>query len=262
MLFKRELKRNFKSFLIITLVCALMVFYIISMAPAFGTDIQKILDLKMPGGMQKAFGMKDLNFSKPNSFFAMSFSYIYLFFSLYVSGVFAIIVSKEFSEKTAEYLFSLPAKRINIIFTKLALAGLYALLSVIFIFLAAWLSFTINIGEGFDLIPVILMALAWLIGGLTFGAIAFMLSSFFTRSRTISALTLGFVMAMYMLQVIISFNSALSFLKYISPFDWFKGSEIANTGEISPIYCFIALGIMAVCFYIGIRRFKKMDVLI
>ena len=140
MLFKRELKRNLKSFLIISLACAAMAMYVIAIAPSFGNDIQKILDLKLPQGMQKAFGMKDLDFQSATSFFAIMFSYIYLFFAIYLASAFANIVSKEYSDKTAEYLFSLPAKRLHFILVKLSVIFLYAIISVLLIFLISWFS--------------------------------------------------------------------------------------------------------------------------
>jgi ABC-2 type transport system permease protein len=262
MLFRRELSRNLRSFIVITAICATLIVYIISMAPSFGKDIQQILDFKLSKNLQAAFGMKDLDYSKPDSFFALGFSYVYLFISVYIAGVFATIVSKEFSEKTAEYLFSLPSKRINIIITKISVAIIYLLLSVIILFLSAWISLSVFIKGSYDLKPVLMMSLAWLIGGLTFGSITFMASSFFTKARTISSLSVGIVMLMYMMQIVISVNDKMRFLKYISPFDWFKGSEIGKTGELPLEYCFIAVAVIFVCIITGIRRFKKMDVLI
>jgi ABC-2 type transport system permease protein len=262
MLFKRELKRNLRSFIVSSLICSALVMYVIALAPSFGKDIQQILDLKFPKQLQMAFGMTGLDYSNPLGFFGIVFSYVYLFFSIYIAGVFAAIVSKEFSEKTAEYLFSLPAKRVNIISTKLSVAFFYAVLSIIIIFIVSLISFSVFIKENYDVVPVILMSLSWLIGGITFGALAFLLSSFYTKARTVSSLSVGLVLVMYLFQVVISINKDLDNLKYISPFDWFKGSEIANTGEISVTYCIIAAFITAVCISFGTYRFKKMDVLV
>lgn len=262
MLFRRELLRNLKPFIVIVFICSALSMYVISMAPTFGKDIQQILDFKLPKNMQAAFGMKGLDYSNPESFFALGFSYIYLFLSVYIAGVFAVIVSKEFSEKTAEYLFSLPSKRVSIILTKLSVAFIYPILAVIVIFLASLVSFNINIKQDFDLTPVILMSMAWIIGGLTFGAISFLISSFFTRTRTASSSAIGLVLVMYMMQVVIAVNEKAAFLKYISPFDWFKGADINKTGELSISYCIIAVVVIGICLIIGVRRFKKMDVLI
>jgi ABC-2 type transport system permease protein len=262
MLFKREIKRNLKSFIVACIICSVMVMYVISIAPSFGKDIQQILDLKLPKQLQAAFGMKGLDFGDPIGFYGLMFSYIYLFFSIYIAGVFATIVSKEFSEKTAEYLFSLPAKRINIISTKLSVAFLYAALVVVILLLVSVFSFTVFIKEKIDLLPVFLMSLSWFVGGITFGSIAFLLSSFFTKARTVSSISVGIVLVMYLFQVVISLNKELDFLKYISPFDWFKGSDIASNGEISITYCIIAITTVIACISYGTYRFRKMDVLI
>lgn len=262
MLFKREFRRNLLAFAIACIICSAMAMYITAIAPSFGKDIQQIMDLKIPKTMQTAIGMSGLDFSNAVSFYAIGFSYIYLFIGIYLSGIFAVILSKEYSEKTAEYLFSLPVSRIKVIYIKLSVVILYALIIVCVIFLASWLSFEMNIKEGYSIKPVLLMSIAWLTGGLTFGAISFLLSSFFIKSRTIISMSIGFVLAMYLMQLIISLNKNISFLKYISPFDWFKGSEIVNTGELSFEYILIALSVIIVSLFFGIRRFKKMDVLI
>ena len=262
MLFKREINRNIKGFIVTCFICSFMAAYMVSMSSSFGKDIQQLLNVKFPKEFQLAFGMQGLDYSRANSFFAMCFSYLYLFISIYISTLFATIVSKEFSEKTAEYLFSLPSRRINIIASKLSAASVYSLLLVLLVFVAAWLSFKINIRVNYDIKPVILMTFAWLFGGITFGSIGFMLSSIFIKTRTIASISVGLVLFMYLLQVIISVNQHLDLLKYISPFDWFKGSEIDSTGQLSVKYCLIAVIVSATCFLTGIRRFNKMDVLI
>ena len=262
MLFKRELKRNLKSFIISVTICCILVMYVISIAPTFGSDIQKILDMKLPQQMQTAMGLIGLNYKDPISFYCLVFSYVYLFFSIYVAGIFATIVSKEFSDKTAEFLFSLPAKRIQIIRIKLSVALLYTGLSVLIIFLVSWISFVLFVAGSYDMKPVVLMSVAWLLGGLAFGSMAFLVSSYLIKSRAASTTSIGIILIMYMMQVVISLKGKLDFLKYISPFDWFKGSEIASSGGLSATYCLIALFFIIVFFITGIRRFNKMDVLI
>ncbi len=262
MLLRRELKRNLKSFLIASVICGAMSMYVIAMSDKMGVDIQQILDLKLPPGLQMAFGMTGLDFNSPMGFFGLMFSYIYLFISIYLAGLFATIVSKEFSEKTAEYLFSLPIRRLNIILIKLFVAFIYAVLTVCVITVVSLISFESFIKQDTAMQPVYLMALAWLIGSLYFGSLGFLLSSFVTRTRTITSASVGLVLVFYLLQVAVSMNKDLSFLKYISPFDWFKGSEIVNSGGLSFTYCMIAIGLSALCLSIGIIRFKKMDVLI
>lgn len=261
-LFKRELKRNFKSFAAATIICGVMAAYIVSMSTSMGQDIQVILDVKLPKSLQAAFGMGGLDFSNAGNVFALSFSYIYLFISIFYANVFAAIVSKEFSDKTAEYLFSLPVKRLQIILTKLSVAVMYAVLCIVVVFLLSWLSFEMNVFSGYDLGLVSMMSLAWLIGGLFFGSVAFLISSFSAGSRTISFVAIGFVMAMYILQIVVALNPNIGFVKYFSPFDWFKGADIVQTGNLSLTYSLIAICSTLVFTFLGIRRYLKMEVLI
>ncbi len=262
MLFVREIKRNYKSFLISSLICVAMAMYMIVMSQSFGAEIKKILDVKLPENMQIAMGLKNLDYSNHESFFALSFTYIYLFISIYLSTIFAVIVSKEFSDKTAEYLFSLPVKRLNIIVTKLAVVFTYSFLIVLLVFLGTWLSLEMNIKTGYSLKPIFLLSIAWLLGGIAFGSISFLISSFFTKTRIVSSISVGLVLGMYLMQVVISVNTNLKFLKYFSPFDWFKGSEIVNSGELPLTYILIAIFSILICLFFGVQRFKKMDVLI
>lgn len=262
MLFKRELKRNLKSFLIVCIVCAAFVMYVISIAPSFGKDIQQLLDLKLPRQMQSAFGMRNLDFGTPIGFYALVFSYIYLIVSIYTAGLFASIVLKEFSDKTAEYLFSLPIKRMKIITSKLSVAFFYSVLVIILIFMVSILSLSFFIKEDYEFLSILLMSVSWLLGGITFGSIAFLVSSFHLKTRSASSTATGIVLIMYLLQVVISLNKNLENLKYFSLFDWFKGSDIANSGEISITYCIIGIVISVICLVYGALRFKKMDVLI
>jgi len=261
-LFKRELKRNFKSFAAATIMCGAMAAYIVSMADGMGQDIQVILDVKLPKSLQAAFGMGGLDFNSAGNVFALSFSYIYLFISIFFANVFATIMSKEFSNKTAEYLFSLPVTRVQAILTKLSVASMYTVLCVVSVFLLSWLSFEMNVSSGYDLKPVILMSLAWLMGGLFFGAAAFLISSFVATSGTVSFISSGFVMVLYILQIIVALNPNLDFVKYFSPFDWFKGADIVMNGELSLTYSLIAICATIVFTLLGIRRYTKMEVLI
>jgi len=262
MLFKRELKRNLKSFLVTILICGFMIVWVVSMSKKMGPDIKTILDLKFPGPLQEAFGMANLDFGSAKSFFALIFSYIYLFLAIYIAGVFATIMSKEFSDKTAEYLFSLPVPRFRIIATKLSVSLLYFVVIIILMFFLSWISFAMNIKGSFDLKLITLFSLAWLIGGLVFASLAFLISSFFPYSKSISSVSVILIMVMYMLQIVIAVNDKLDNLKYISPFDWFKGSEIANTMSLDTTYCLIGVFVIIVSIAIGFRRFLKSDVLI
>jgi ABC-2 type transport system permease protein len=232
--------------------------YVIALTPSLGADMQKLLDMKLPRQMQLAFGLSNIDFRTSLGVYAVMFSYIYLTFAIYAAVMFAGIVSKEFTEKTAEYLFSLPAGRNTIIVTKLSVAVLYLTASVSITFLASWAGFKGIIKNGYDIKTVLLICTAWWLGALFFGAMAFMLSSFYTKTK----MAIGLVMGAYLLQVVISLKDQLKLIKYISPFDWFKGNDIINGATLSVSYSFIALAAIIICLVVGCKRFLKKDVLV
>jgi len=262
MLFRRELIRNLKSFIITMLINGFMIVYCLAIGKKMGVDIQQIIDLKFPEQLQAAFGFSGLNYSQGESILALAFSYIYLFLAIYLAGLFANIVSKEYRDKTAEYLFSLPSPKITIVLTKLYVALIYLLLSTLTCYVIAYFSAKAYYDGNFNMKVIFLMSLAWLMGGLVFGAISFFISSFYSYSKSIGSITVGIVMVMYLFQVVISLNDDLEKLKYISPFDWFKGDEILQNLSLNSTYVIIALGISALCLVIGIHRFNKKEVLV
>ena len=258
----RELNRNFLPFALTSVICGLMAVYVISMGPSFGKDIQQILDMKMPKNFQAAFGMAGIDYTKPMGFFGLVFLNIYLFIAVYMAGTFATIVSKEYRDKTAEFLYSLPGERLKIVISKLTVVVAYSVFAVFITYLSAVLGMKLIIPEAQDLQPLLLMSLAWLLGGLALGAIAFLLISFKPDLRGSFGLAAGIVMLFYMLQLIVSLNEDIRWLAYISPFTWFRGADIAATGTIGIEFVITALLVCAVCLYIGIRKYRKMDVLI
>lgn len=258
MLFQRELRLHLKGFLICTAICVALSLYLIALIPSMGSDIQKLVDMKFPKQLQAAFGMQGLDYKQPMGIYGMMFSYLYLTFAIYAAGMFARIVSKEFSEKTAEYLFSLPAKRLHLIATKLGVATLYLTASILITFLFSWIGFLVLVKEEVNLLPLVLMTAAYWLGALFFGALAFMLSAYYIKGR----MAVGIVLGAYLLQVVISLKEELHFLKYVSPFDWFKGSEIVNGNSLSAVCTCIAIALICVCGWMGIRKFNSKDVLV
>ena len=142
MLIQRELRQNLKGFIITTVICTALSLYLVGMIPAMGAQLQEMVDLKFPKQLQVAFGMSGVNFRSPMGAYSIMFGYLYLTFGIYAATIFGRIVSKEYADKTAEFLYSLPATRVQIIVSKLAVAVGYLTVSVLITFLATWIGFS------------------------------------------------------------------------------------------------------------------------
>jgi ABC-2 type transport system permease protein len=257
MILRRELQQNWKGFLICTLICVALSLYMIALLPSMGADIQQLIDVKFPAQLQKAFGMSNMDFKQPMNGYAILFSYFYLTYAIYAASLFSRIVAKEFADKTAEYLFSLPARRIDIILTKLGVAFGFLTASVAITLLVSWIAFAAMIPDHGPLLPLLTMNVASWIGALFFAALSLLLSAFYIKTR----MAVGVVLVAYLLQIVISLKDEMHPLKYLSPFDWFKGSALIHDGL--PIsYTLVAVLATAGCLYGGISIFVRKDVLV
>lgn len=258
MLIQREIRQNLKGFIITTVICSLLSLYLIAMIPSMGKDLQQMVDLKFPKQLQLAFGMSGVNFQSPMGAYCIIFGYLYLTFGIYAATLFGRIVSKEYADKTAEYLYSLPATRVQIIATKLGVAVGYLTASVLVTFLLSLIGFVGILKEPVRLAPLYWMTVAEWLGALFLGSLAFLLSAYYFRAR----MAVGIVLGAYLLQVVLSLNEDLEPLKVISPFDWFKGNQIVSSEGLPLGYTLLAVGLTGICGYIGFRRFQRADVLV
>ena len=258
MLFQRELRQHLKGFLITTGICAALSMYMIVLLPSMGADMQRILDMKLPKEMQAAFGMNTMDFSRPISTFSMMFSYLYLTFGIYAATLFGNIVAKEFNDKTAEFLFSLPARRIDLIRTKLLVAAGYLTVGILLVTLISAVTFMLVVGKDFGLAELLWMSAGYWLGAMFFGMLSMLLSAFYLKTR----LAVGIVLGAYILQVVISLKENLAFMKYLSPFDWFKGGDIVRDSGLNGPAVVIALVLtIGACIW-GVRKFLQRDVMV
>lgn len=258
MLFQREIRQHFKGFLITTGICAALSMYMIVLLPSMGAEMQDILDMKLPKQMQLAFGMNKMDFTSPISTFSLMFSYLYLTFGIYAATLFANIVAKEFNDKTAEFLFSLPARRIDLIRTKLLVAAGYLTVSVLLVTIVSAVTFATVVGNNFGLGELLWMSAAYWLGGMFFGMLAMLLSAFYLKTR----MAVGIVLGAYILQVVISLKENLAFMKHLSPFDWFKGGDIVRESGLDGLAAMTAMLLTIGCCIWGVQKFLRRDVMV
>ena len=131
-LYAKDLKRNFKKFLIWTVsVMGLNIFtaFMYDSIQAGTDQVQLLLEL-YPESLMKAFGMDAVSWSNILGFYSTYF----IFYILLSGGVFSItfgmdILSKEESKRTAEFLYTRPLTRSEVYVTKTL-----SLLTYIFLF--------------------------------------------------------------------------------------------------------------------------------
>ena len=243
-IFRFEMRRNFRAFVIWTVSLALFVGYMLSVYQSFagvGSDMKDFIKM-FPEGMRKAFGMDRLDMTTMIGFFGTEVHLmIILFGAMYVALLSTSLLSKEENDKTVEFLLARPITRSEVVTQKLLVFVTYAVLFTGINWVASYAAMRI-FGDA-DLPG----RAFWLLGGMTLlailaiAAVGFLGSVFVTRNRAVYSASLGFVLGLYALQIVADVSEKARFLRFVTPFKWASAADILPAGEVDPVYLAITV---------------------
>lgn len=258
MIFKHELKTNYKSLLIWSLAISGTNFCFMLMYPSLQDSMRKAMDAySNMGALTAAFGMDKLSMAT-----ALGFYGVYVGAILSLGGaMFAAmlgtgILSKEEGGHTSEFLYTLPFTRNSVVAGKTAAVMLMIIIFNIISFLFGILSFPI-INAVLPLKEVLIFHIGQLAMQAEVGAICVLLSA---CSKKVS-LGSGFGIAMlfYFLDMMARVLSPLKFAKYITPFYYANAADVMVNGRIDILLLFIGMVIAALCIGASIWYYNKRD---
>lgn len=216
---KREFKVNLKSFIIWTSILIGMFLVVYLVYPYIITDdTVKNMDELMkvfPEELLKAFNM---DMSSINTAYGWlkteGFMFVLIIVGIYSSILGGGIVLKEESNKTIEYLSSLPITRTKIMTNKIIVSIVYIFLMVLILGIFNYVALTIS-GE-FEQKQFLLISITPLLIGYPLFALNLFISTFMHKTRKNAALSLGIVFLFYILNVISELSEKVEFIKYFS----------------------------------------------
>lgn len=260
-LFVRELKGNFKSFLIWTLCIIAILGMFMAMYPSFaeqGSSLDQMLSGFSPE-LLKMFSFDSLDFTVGMDYYAYMFQYILLAAMIQFMVLGANLISREEDAGTINFLYAKPLSRSSIVTTKLlsglAYAGIFFVvyaLSVLGV-IAAVDSAAINFGT------ILLFGLALLLGQLMMMGIGLLLSMFITKTRTVMSVSIGVVLLMYVLSMVVNLNDSLGALRYLTPFQYFDARAIAHGGGIGWQYIAVPIGVALAGYALSLLIYNRRD---
>jgi ABC-2 type transport system permease protein len=243
---KRELKVNLKSFIIWLAVLLIMFLVVYLIYPYIITDETiKSMDELMkvfPEEILKAFNMDMTSISTAYGWFkSEGFMYVLLLIGLYSSILGGTILLKEESNKTIEYLNSLPIKRSKIVTNKIVVSIIYILLITILLGIFNYIALTIS-GD-FDHKQFILLSMTPIFISLPLFAINLYISTFMHKTGRTIGISLGMVFIFYVLNVLSELSTKVEFLKYFSIYTLADTRDVIADVRIKPIMIIISLAI-------------------
>ena len=261
-MFKRELKINLKSFIIWTsiLIGLFLVVFLVYPSIINSANMEMIDEMMkiFPEEMLKAFNM---DISTIDSAFGWlkteGFVFVLLITGIYSGILGSNILLKEESDKTIEYLNSVPVTRKNIVLNKILCGLFYIILMIVIIGIFNFIGLSLS-GE-FDRKSYILLSITPLFSSIVIFAICLFLSTFTHKTKKTLGISLGIVFVSYFLNVISEIGESTEFLKYISIFTLADIRNVILNVSINPILVVLAICITIVFMILTMIHYEKKE---
>ena len=261
-MFKRELKLNFKSFLIWTLILIVMFLAVYLVYPYIMTseNVDMINEMMkvFPPEVLKAFNM-DISVIDSAYGWLKTEGFIFI---LLITGIFSgilgsNIVLKEESDKTIEYLHNLPVTRTKIITSKILCALTYIISMIIILGIFNYIG--LSISGDFNQKQYILLSISPILPSLVIFSICLFISTFTHKTKKTIGISLGIVFASYFLQILAELSKEVEFLKYITPFTLSDTRNIISNNNLNPICIIVSLLLTVSLLLLSIYKYNKKE---
>ena len=263
-MFKREIKVNFKSFIIweSLLVGLFLLVYLIYPSIINSDNIQMLNEMMemFPEEILKAFNMDISSIDSAYGWLkSEGFVFVLLIIGCYAGILGSNILLKEENDKTIEYLNSLPIKRNDIVSSK-ALAGLiYIVLMIVILGIFNFIG--LSLSGLFDKNQYILLSITPIFPSLVIYFICMFLSTFTHKTKKVLGLSLGLVIISYILQTLSTISETVEFLKYLSVFTLADIRNVIIKNSINPIMIIISICISVIFFSLTTIRYNNKELL-
>ena len=259
---KRELKINLKSFIIWLAILIIMFLFVYLIYPYIVNDESiKSLDELMvmfPPEVLKAFNMDMASLTSVYGWFQTEgFTFILIIVGLYSSIMGGTILLKEESDKTIEYLESLPIKRSKIVTNKIIVGIIYIVLMVAIIWLFNYVGLLLS--GNFQEKQFHLLSITPLLVGLPLFALSLFISTLMHKTKGVISISLGLVFIFYMLNVLSELSENVKILKYFSLYTLADARGVINNVAINPINVIISLSITVFFICLAYLRYDKKE---
>ena len=260
----RELRVNLKSFIIWAsiLIILFLVVFLVYPTIVSGSEMANLDEmLKMfPEELLKAFNMDISSIDTAYGWLkSEGFVFILLIIGCYSSLIGSNILVKEESDKTIEYLNSLPITRNRIIFNKVISGLIYIILMVIILGIFNYIG--LSISGDFDKLQYILLSITPIFSSITIYFICMFISTFTHKTKKMLGISLGIVFISYVFQTLSTMSSSVEFLKYFSVFTLADIRNVIVDISINPLMVIISFFISILFLILTIIHYNKKELI-
>ena len=263
-MFKREMKVNLKSFIIWTSILIGLFLVVFLVYPSIvNSDNMQMMDEMMkifPEEMLKAFNM---DISSIDTAFGWlkteGFVFVLLITGIYSGILGSNILLKEESDKTIEYLNSVPVTRRKIVANKILCGILYIVLMVVTIGIFNFIG--LSLSGDFDRKSYLLLSVTPIFSSIVIFALCLFLSTFTHKTKKTLGISLGTVFASYFLKIISEMGESTELLKYISIFTLADIRNVIVDVAINPLMVILSIGITIMFMILTIIHYDNKELI-
>lgn len=248
-MFKREMKVYLKGFIIWTVITAAMYVGIFMMYPhIMDTTNKETIDnmMKMfPEDVLKSFNMDITSIDTAFGWLkSEGFVFILLVTGAYAGTLGSTILVKEESDKTIEYLNSLPVKRNNIVLSKMLCGGIYITGMIVSLGLINYIGLKATCD--FNEKQYLLLSVTPLFSSIVIYILCMLISTFTHKTKKMMSLSLGIVFGSYILQIVAGLSDKTENIKYITPFTLADVRNVIQDEKLNPVIMVVTLALFII----------------
>jgi ABC-2 type transport system permease protein len=257
---RQTLKDKWVGAAIAAVLLFIYVFWIATFYPALKPNMAMYDDMLKNPTFQALIGDSVASMGTFSGFLTMEvFSYMGLVLGAYFIFMAASFAAGEIEQKSSELLLSLPVPREAIILSRFV-AMLPYIAVITLAMLAAIYAGSRYIGEDAS---IKWFAYAMLFMGLflvAVGALALLVSSLMSDGRRAALISLGILLAMFLVENIGSMVTSIDWARKLSLFHYAKMSSIVIDQEVVWSNAAILVAVAAVCLILAVIAFRRRDI--
>ena len=262
-IYLRELKASFKSLLIWGFIVALFVVVGVSKFSAYYNNPEMLEMLNsLPKEVLSILNTQAFNLTTITGFFGIMFAYYALLLSIAAAMWGSDIIVKEERDKTVEFSLTLPVSRGYVVTAK-ALAALTNCAGLLLITWGATLIMSTRYQPDSAYFKfVTLSMIAIFILQVVFLSIGILLGCALKRYKIASSVALFVLLGTYFLSVVVTLNSKLDFLKYVTPFKYFDPAALLRDSRFDLLFVGLSLAIILASLIGAYTAYSRRDLYI
>jgi ABC-2 type transport system permease protein len=262
-IFRFEMKRYLKSMGIWAFSLALMQLTLMSFFPTMANEAA-LMDMIMehyPKELLQAFGMGEyMSFSTALGYYTFVFVFVQLCLAIQSSYYGFNFLSIEERELTADFLFTKPLKRIDVLVQKYLAVVVALVLTNCLLWLTAFMSIMLFKGDqSVNLKPLMWLLLSTPIFQWVFLSIGLLVTALSDRIRSVLSYAMGLSFSLYILNAVRGVVGG-TLLGVISPYYHFEAAYIIDRGHWPLDRLWLPLLMIVVCHIMGILMYIKRDI--